>query len=151
MLGRSVIVVQRNGGCTLMCRRLLAASSGYAKLCSATPPGSAIDVVWMHNGWQFLIPTVQQQLDRAITSHACTVREARYAQEPNDSGPPTLQLDSLAGAHVLIPAMAAVTAAALDAAGPNLRLVYQPAVDSSRIDLEACAARGVVVCNSPGR
>ncbi|WP_033439529.1 NAD(P)-dependent oxidoreductase [Saccharothrix sp. NRRL B-16314] len=38
----------------------------------------------------------------------------------------------------------------LDAAGPDLRIVANHAVGTHNIDLAACAARGVVVTNTPG-
>src|SRR6476661_1194265 len=38
----------------------------------------------------------------------------------------------------------------LDAAGPQLRVVANVAVGYNNIDLAACAARGVLVTNTPG-
>ena len=110
---------------------------------AATPPRPAVDVVWMHNGWEMIVPMMQRRLDE-IETHACTVRQASYSEEGE------LQLESLAGAHVLVPAMAFVTEERLAAAGDGLALVYQPAVDTSRIDVEACRARGIPVCHAPG-
>ena len=46
--------------------------------------------------------------------------------------------------------MAKLDRPALEAAGPEVRLVFQPAVDVSRISMPECAARGVAVCNAPG-
>ena len=39
----------------------------------------------------------------------------------------------------------------LDAAGPGLRIVANVAVGYDNVDVAACAARGVVVTNTPGR
>jgi glyoxylate reductase len=43
-----------------------------------------------------------------------------------------------------------VDADLLDAAGPDLRVVANVAVGYDNVDLEACAARGVAVANTPG-
>jgi len=103
-----------------------------------------VDVVWMHNGWQFLIPRFQRALDEGIPGKKCRVRAAEYDASPK------IVLSSLKGAHVLIPAMAFVTEEVLEAAGPQLQLVYNPAVDVSRIDQDACRVRSIPVCHAPG-
>lgn len=113
---------------------------------SAAAAAPRVDIVWMFNGWQFLVPMMQKELDArpALLSRGCTIRVAEYCAAGR------LDHASLAGADVLIPAMARVDDAALVAAGPGVRLVYQPAVDTSRIDTAACAARGIPVCHAPG-
>lgn len=50
---------------------------------------------------------------------------------------------------VLAPLTIAIDEAFLDAAGPRLRVVSNYAVGVDNIDLDACRARGVVVCNGP--
>lgn len=55
------------------------------------------------------------------------------------------------GAAILVTSPAdRVDAALLDAAGPSLLAVTQVAVGVDNVDLEACAARGVIVTNTPG-
>jgi glyoxylate reductase len=54
------------------------------------------------------------------------------------------------GAAALVtPLTVRVDAALLDAAGPSLRVVANYAVGYDNIDLAACGARGVTVCNGP--
>lgn len=55
----------------------------------------------------------------------------------------------MAGADVLWHSLKPVTAAHI-AAAPRLRLVQKIGVGVNTIDLEACRARGIAVCNMPG-
>jgi glyoxylate reductase len=66
-----------------------------------------------------------------------------------DAGPERIrELVHGAAALVADPSVA-VTADLLDAAGPGLRVVANFAVGYDNVDLDACAARGVVVTNTP--
>lgn len=130
-------------GAALLRLRHLAAATSATSTAGDHQERAFVDIVWMHNGWDFLVPMMQKRLD-LITSHRCVIRQATYDDHAR------LELSSLTGARVLVPAMAAVTPEALDAAGPGLELVYQPAVDTSRINTAACAERGIPACNSPG-
>jgi len=69
-----------------------------------------------------------------------------------DDPPPREELlANIAGAAGLITMLSdRVDAEALDAAGPQLKVVANYAVGFDNIDLEACAQRGVRVTNTPG-
>ena len=57
----------------------------------------------------------------------------------------------VAGADAVLALLTArVDAAFLDAAGPQLRIVANVAVGYNNVDVAACAARDVVVTNTPG-
>lgn len=79
----------------------------------------------------------------------------RRVQAEVDMGPPELPsrdavLARLPGASVVVTMFSdRVDAGFLDAAGPSLKGVCNFAVGFDNIDLEACRARGVVVCNTP--
>ena len=58
---------------------------------------------------------------------------------------------AVAGAHGVVASLSdRIDGAFLDAAGPSLRVVANVAVGYDNVDLEACAAHGVVVTNTPG-
>ena len=103
--------------------RQLAAAAGTSSQRGARP--TFVDIVWMHNGWDFLVPMMQQRLD-TISSHRCVIRQATYDAHGR------LELSSLAGARVLVPAMAPISSDTLDAAGPGVELVY-PSESSGQI------------------
>ena len=83
-------------------------------------------------------------------------REAGFATEDVVVTPKATHLE-IADLHQLIRGSTAILApltikidgAFLDAAGPMLKVVANYAVGVDNIDLEACAARGVAVCNGP--
>ena len=108
------------------------------------PPPPPRHATFQHNGWKFLVPIMQNRLDQSITTHKCVIREASYTDDGR------LRVDSLSGANVLIPAMSPLTSRELDAAGQGVRLVYQPAVDTSLISRSALRDRGIPACYSPG-
>ena len=83
-------------------------------------------------------------------------REAEFATE-DVIVTPKATLMEIADLHQLIRGSTAILApltikvdgAFLDAAGPMLKVVANYAVGVDNIDLKACAARGVTVCNGP--
>ena len=69
--------------------------------------------------------------------------------EANRLAPDELRTRIQGAAAVVTPLTLRVDAALLDAAGPSLQVVANYAVGYDNIDLAACAARGVTVCNGP--
>jgi phosphoglycerate dehydrogenase-like enzyme len=59
-------------------------------------------------------------------------------------------VDAVRDIDVLLPSNAAITADVI-AAATRLRLIQQPAAGTEKIDRAAAAARGIPVCNAPGK
>ena len=71
---------------------------------------------------------------------------------PKDQAIPRKELlRSVRGASAVLSLLTEkIDAELLDAAGPQLKIVANMAVGYDNIDLEACAAKGVLVANTPG-
>lgn len=96
-----------------------------------------IDILWLHKGWQFVIPTFQQYLDKDLPeNYSAKIRIA----ERNKDG--SLDLKCLKGANVLIPMMEKCGREVIEAAGEDLMLIYQPATGIDNISTEACKSAG---------
>jgi phosphoglycerate dehydrogenase-like enzyme len=83
-----------------------------------------------------------------VEAHRASWREDGLDLVPAPEGHPSL-LEELRDADVLLHVLEPVTAEVL-AAAPRLRLVQKVGVGVNSIDLEAAAARGVLVANMPG-
>lgn len=97
-----------------------------------------MDVLFCGSGWLDIVELIAARLpagDRLRRWDRARPLADELAAEPVD---------------VLLPSNGRVDAAAIDAAGPRLRLIQQPAAGVDGIDLAAAAARGVPVCNAPG-
>ena len=87
-------------------------------------------------------------LDRATLPGETRVRPLGFAHRlvVHESTAPTEVADRIAGAQIVITNKAPIRADAI-AAAPRLRLVAVAATGTDVVDLAACAARGVSVCN----
>ncbi|HET7762285.1 MAG TPA: D-glycerate dehydrogenase [Phycicoccus sp.] len=84
-------------------------------------------------------------VERLRAAHEVTARDA------DDPTPREELLDLVRGAEALVTMLVdRVDDELLDAAGPGLRVVANVAVGFDNVDLDACAARGVTVTNTPG-
>eukprot|EP00656_Telonema_subtile_P038813 TRINITY_DN43985_c0_g1_i2.p1 TRINITY_DN43985_c0_g1~~TRINITY_DN43985_c0_g1_i2.p1 ORF type:complete len:315 (+),score=62.22 TRINITY_DN43985_c0_g1_i2:112-1056(+) len=104
-----------------------------------------LDVVWMGKGWRNLIPRFQACLDKELGPNTSTIRVASRLADGS------LHTPCLQGANVLIPTMERCCDEHLAAAGPDLKLVYQPATGYDNISVDACGARSIPMCNAPGQ
>lgn len=89
-----------------------------------------------------LTPAVMAELDR-LDLPVVVGEEAPPARE-------RLLADIAGAAAAIVTLTERIDAELLDAAGPQLKVVANVAVGYDNIDLAAAAARGVVVCNTPG-
>mmetsp|Transcript_10174 Transcript_10174/g.26237 ORF Transcript_10174/g.26237 Transcript_10174/m.26237 type:complete len:317 (-) Transcript_10174:145-1095(-) len=93
------------------------------------------EVLWCFEGFQVTADRLQQRLPSW-----CRFRRVN----------PAMPLaEQVAGAHVLIPTAARISPDVLDRA-THLRLICQAGTGHDTIDVEACRARNIPVCNCPG-
>jgi len=93
-------------------------------------------IVFCGTGWLSIVPRIRARLPQGAT-----IRIRDY-----DRPLP----DEVRDAQVIIPSNAWVGAEAI-AAAEDLRLIQQPAAGHDVVDLDAARARGIPVCNAPGK
>ncbi len=93
-------------------------------------------IVFCGTGWLSIVDRIRARLPEGVTIHL------------RDHDRPVA--DAVRDAHVIIPSNAHVGGAEMDAAR-DLRLIQQPAAGYDVVDIAAAKARGIPVCNAPGK